>query len=130
MVDWWHIESTKCGTPLGQWDIAVSGIRELGGGGRLILTGDGAVTLSAGPASLVGPWGAQYGIDLAGVPSSIAGQDGTVVGNGELIGDTLTLLAITAEGSFFAQTPSAALSGAAGNPARDLILTVTNGVFC
>jgi hypothetical protein len=129
MIDWWHISSLKCGGPTGQWDLHVDGVRDLGGA-SLALTGEGAVTLSRGPTSFTGPWGAQYAIDLVGVPHAIGGQDGTVLGNGELAAGALALLATAAQGSFFAQTPAASLSGAAGNPAKDLLLQVTNGSFC
>jgi hypothetical protein len=129
MISWYHFESLKCGGPIGDWDIHVSGVFNLGGG-NLVLTGDGRVTLARAPASFTGPWGAQYAIRLEGVPAAIGGQDGTVIGTGELAQGQLALLATTAEGTFFAQTPALALGGAAGDPAKDLLLPVENGQFC
>lgn len=129
MVGWYHFESLKCGGPLGDWDITVSGVYDLGGG-ALVLSGGGRVTLARAPTSFTGPWGAQYAIRLQGVPASIGGQDGTVVGTGELAQSQLALLATTAEGTFFGRNPYAAVGGQADNPAKDLLLPVLNGQFC
>ena len=127
MVDWFHFTSVKCGSPAGDWALRVDGTNPLGGG-SLVLTGEGRVTLV--PNSLTGPWGAQYSIRLEGVPAAIGGQDGTVAGRATLAGDLLQIRSQVGEGTFFSQTPALALGGAAQNPARDFDLPVQRGSFC
>jgi hypothetical protein len=127
MVDWMHFTSVKCDTPAGDWVLTVDGTRQLGGG-RLELSGQGLVTLNG--ATLRGPWIAQYGIRLEGVPAAIGGQDATVAGDAELVGDVLQIRSQVGQGTFFAQTPARSLGGAAGNPTRDFDLPVQSGPFC
>ena len=105
----------------------VEGTQNLGGG-RLVLSGQGKVTLVA--TSLQGPWRAEYAIRLEGVPAAIGGQDGTVIGNATLAGDVLQIRGQAGRGTFFSQTPAAALSGAADDPTKDFDLPVQSGRFC
>jgi hypothetical protein len=126
-VDWFHFTAVKCGTPAGRWDLAVDGVRNLGGG-RLVLTGAGTVDLDG--ATSTGPWQANYAIELVGVPSARGGQDGAVTGVAILDGDVLSITGQTGQGSFFSQTPAAAFWGPAGNPTRDFQLHVQVGDFC
>lgn len=128
MVDWMRFTSLKCGGAAGQWNLVAEGVRDLGGG-LLVLSGTGAVTLSGGPGNPTGSWGMNYAIRLEGVPALIGGQDGHAAGSGELANGSLVLLATMAEGTFFAQSPALALGGAI-NPAKDLVLPVQNGAFC
>ena len=128
-IDWYHFQSLKCGGPEGQWDILVSGVRDLGGG-RLVLTGNGKVTLVKDHKTITGPWNADFFINLEGVPVSIGQQSGTITGDGSLAASVLRLKGTHAEGSFFVSTPARSLSGASGNPLKDFQLPVLNDQFC
>lgn len=127
MVAWYLFESLKCGNPAGVWDLRVSGVRPLGAGATLVLTGEGHVSLDP---TLHGPWSAQYTIRAEGVPALIGGQDGTVTGRATLAGDMLQIRSQVGQGTFFSQTPALALGGAADNPVRDFDLPVISGHFC
>ena len=127
MQDWLHFSSVKCGTPAGDWVLTVDGTRDLGGG-RLVASGSGLVTLDG--ATLRGPWSAQYQIRLVGVPAAVGGQDATVTGDAELVDDVLQIRSQVGQGTYFSQTPALSLGGAAHDPRRDFDLPGQSGRFC
>jgi hypothetical protein len=126
-VGWIHFTAQKCGSPSGTWDLAVDGVRDLGGA-RLVLSGAGTVDLDA--ATLNGTWEADYRIDVEGIPSAIGGQEAGLTGQASLADATLSIYSQVGTGDFWAQTPAAALAGAVDDPRKDFQLPVQSGQFC
>jgi len=135
MMDWYHFTSLKCGGVEGDWLIHVAGEYPLAGGARLVLAGTASATLArtgqaTGDASGSGPWGADYRIDVEGIPAAIGGQKGTITGTATLTAAVLHLVGQNAQGDFWSQTPALALSGPSADPLKNLYLPVVRGSFC
>ena len=126
---WIHVESTKCGGPVGDWPLTVSGVKDMGGGLVFVVQGSGTATLTGTAAAASGSFTAEYTLDVQGIPLSTGGQIASYVGTATFAGSVLTLDgAIT--GTSHGENPYRQVMMSMFPSTQVMALPATPGTYC